>query len=675
MVKKIQFLAVILLLTLFPAGLSAQCYELLWSDEFEYTGFPDPAYWTFETGGGGWGNNELQYYKANDPDNSWVADGKLTITAINESFGGRNYTSARLITRDKFSFQYGKIEARMKLPYSKGLWAAFWAMGQNIGEVGWPDCGEIDIMEFIGGGNNDKQIHSTLHWDNNGHQSYGQGYTLPTGIFADTFHIITTEWTPTTIRTYVDGIQFYVIDIRASFLSEFHQDFFILLNLAVGGNWPGAPDGTSVFPNTFEIDYVRVYKTTTEISDIPIEGENSLAQKAANKQFSLPFVDGWTYSWSVPGDAEILTGQGTENITVNWGCNAGQVNCSVVGSCETYEFSKDILLENVIHGPMFIGENEENVLLYIDSLTESSFQWTVPTDATIVSGQGTDSIIVNWGSSFDNLQLEITNSCGTYATSYQAVKKGQYPYPDINQPHLIPGVIEAVDFDYGGEGVSYHDSSPGNTGPGVRQDTDVDTESNDNGSPNVGWTVAGEWLEYTVKVETDSFYVINMRVATDNASGGPFSILFNDEVRLSGISVANTGGWDAFITKKLGIVYLTEEDTVMRVQFNSGGFNIGKITITPTTDPTGIEKLLSDKKVEIYPVPATETLNIQGEIQITRVSLMDMKGRYIKDIKGLQDTKYVLDIRNYTKGIYILRIETRDGTVSYKKIIINQVNK
>lgn len=234
--------------------------SLVWSDEFDYTGLPDPSKWNMETGGGGWGNNELQYY-TNSENNAMVENGVLTITAREEEYGGRDYTSARMTTQNKFDFKYGKIEARIKLPYGQGLWPAFWMLGKNINTVGWPECGETDIMEMVGGTGNDNTCHSTLHWEHNGeHAQYGDSYSLPSGIFADDFHIFSVEWDTQEIRGYMDGTRYFVADITPSQLSEFHNNFFIILNVAVGGNWPGPPNASTTFPQTMEVDYVRVYQ-------------------------------------------------------------------------------------------------------------------------------------------------------------------------------------------------------------------------------------------------------------------------------------------------------------------------------------------------------------------------------------------------------------------------------
>ncbi|HPR57536.1 MAG TPA: family 16 glycosylhydrolase [Bacteroidales bacterium] len=233
---------------------------LVWAEEFNYTGMPDPAKWNMETGGTGWGNNELQYYTDSET-NAYVENGLLTITAREEAVGGRDYTSARITTQEKFDFKYGRIEARIKLPYGQGLWPAFWMLGTNINTAGWPACGEIDIMEMVGGTGGDNTCHATIHWDNDGeHAQYGLSHTLASGIFADDFHVFGVKWDAQEIKAYMDDVEYYVADITPDALSEFQNNFFIILNIAVGGNWPGPPNATTEFPQTMQVDWVRVYQ-------------------------------------------------------------------------------------------------------------------------------------------------------------------------------------------------------------------------------------------------------------------------------------------------------------------------------------------------------------------------------------------------------------------------------
>ncbi len=226
---------------------------LVWSDEFNYTGSPDPSKWVFDIGNNnGWGNGEAQYY-TNRPENATVSNGTLKITAIKEAFSGFNYTSARILTQGKFDVKYGRIEARLKLPAIGGGWPAFWMLGSNFPQVGWPACGEIDIMEMVG--NQINKIYAALHFP--GH-SGGQG-TIGTTInptATTEFHVYSITWNASSIIWYIDGIQFAQYANSASI--PYNHNFFMLLNVAVGGSFGGAisPDFTTA---QMEVDYVRVY--------------------------------------------------------------------------------------------------------------------------------------------------------------------------------------------------------------------------------------------------------------------------------------------------------------------------------------------------------------------------------------------------------------------------------
>lgn len=234
-------------------------YTLVWNDEF--TGTSLSADWTQEigTGSSGWGNNELEYYRA---ENTTVGEGVLTITAKEENYNGQNYTSSRIKTQGVKSFKYGRIDVRAALPYGKGLWPALWMLGDNITSVGWPACGEIDIMELIGGGTvNNRTVYGTIHWDDGGnHASYGGSKSLSTGTFADEFHVFSIIWDANSINFLLDDVVYRTADITPAGLSEFHENFFLIFNVAVGGNWPGSPDGTTIFPQYMYVDYVRVFQ-------------------------------------------------------------------------------------------------------------------------------------------------------------------------------------------------------------------------------------------------------------------------------------------------------------------------------------------------------------------------------------------------------------------------------
>jgi beta-glucanase (GH16 family) len=244
-------------------------YQLVWADEFNGVdgSAPDATKWAIQTGGGGWGNNELESYTAR-PANVQVSGGNLVITAIKEDYTGtdgiaRHYTSARLQTKGLFSQQYGRFEARIQVPKGQGMWPAFWMLGNNIDTARWPACGEIDIMENIG--KEPSMVHGTLHAPGYPPEGYTAAYTLPNSQnFADGFHVFAAEWEPQQIRLYVDR-NLYATDTQSASPAPNgwpfdSQPFFMLLNLAVGGAWPGNPDATTQFPQQMLVDYVRVYQ-------------------------------------------------------------------------------------------------------------------------------------------------------------------------------------------------------------------------------------------------------------------------------------------------------------------------------------------------------------------------------------------------------------------------------
>jgi beta-glucanase (GH16 family) len=228
---------------------------LVFSDEFNTNGAPDPTKWGYETGtgSGGWGNNELEYYTTR-PENSIVQGGVLKIIALKENYMGSSYTSARLLSKGKYSFKYGRMEIRAKFPTGIGTWPAGWMMGDNINNVGWPACGEIDVVEHLGRDLN--KIYGTLHYPGrSGGNADGNTIMIPDATTA--FHTYSVEWSPASVKLYVDAQLFHTVTNSATL--PFNQNFFILLNLAIGGNFGGAVD-PALTSATYEIDYIRVYQ-------------------------------------------------------------------------------------------------------------------------------------------------------------------------------------------------------------------------------------------------------------------------------------------------------------------------------------------------------------------------------------------------------------------------------
>ena len=235
--------------------------QLVMSDEFNVDGAPNPALWSYNlgTGSNGWGNNELQYY-TDRPQNIKIEDGMLKITAIKESFLGSAYTSARILSKGKYEKKYGRMEARIKLPIGKGLWPAFWMLGANSDTEIWPQCGEIDIMEYLG--SSPTKVLGTVHGPGySGGQSISKEYILTNDRFDNDFHVFGIEWDENYINFYVDDVLYNQItpeDVPGEWV--FNQPFYFILNMAVGGNLPGSPNSETRFPQTMMVDYVRVYQ-------------------------------------------------------------------------------------------------------------------------------------------------------------------------------------------------------------------------------------------------------------------------------------------------------------------------------------------------------------------------------------------------------------------------------
>jgi beta-glucanase (GH16 family) len=252
-----------------PVGATSSQWSLTWSDEFSSASgsAPDPGKWTYDLGGKGWGNQELETYTSRTQ-NAQIQNGNLVITALQENYTGtdgitRSYTSARLKTQTRFTQAYGRFEARIKIPKGQGIWPAFWMLGNDITQNGWPKCGEIDIMENIG--REPGTIHGSLHGPSSVANTSDSTSTvsLPAGQnYSDDFHIYGIEWEPGAVRFYVDSENY--ANIRQSQWPAggqwvFDHPFFIIVNLAVGGVWPGIPDTSTQFPQQMLVDYVRVY--------------------------------------------------------------------------------------------------------------------------------------------------------------------------------------------------------------------------------------------------------------------------------------------------------------------------------------------------------------------------------------------------------------------------------
>jgi beta-glucanase (GH16 family) len=236
--------------------------KLVWSDDFDYAGMPDSSKWSYDIGGHGWGNNEKQYYTSKELKNAAVENGMLTITATKENFESSSYTSARLVTKNKGDWKYGRIEVKAKLPKGRGLWPAIWMLPTAMEYGGWPKSGEIDIMEHVG--YLPDSIFGTVH---TGAYNHAIGTQKGSSVFADDvadqFHVYTLDWNEERINIYIDDKLYFTFNNEKKSSQEwpFDKTFYLVLNVAVGGNW-GGKEGIddTVFPQKMQVDYVRVYQ-------------------------------------------------------------------------------------------------------------------------------------------------------------------------------------------------------------------------------------------------------------------------------------------------------------------------------------------------------------------------------------------------------------------------------
>ena len=546
------------LLLLYLLGITqaeAQCVDMtnctmVFSDDFDGNTL-DLTKWTPLVGDGsaqgipGWGNNELQFYQA---ENAIVDGQNLTIEAREEFVGGYNYTSARIISEYKFDFTYGRIEMRAKMPIGQGMWPAFWMfftdppppppVGQTaVGEYGgWAASGEIDIMEYLG--NAPEEVFGTIHFGQPfpGNQFDSELFPNPMNInFNDDFHVFAVEWEPGEMRWYVDNILYATKNTwwsnGGNYPAPFDKDFHILLNLAVGGNLPGPPDATTAFPQEFVIDYVRVYQSLdlpTATITSPTDGSNPAA--------------------------------GPLTITADASANLGVASVQF------------------LQGDLVLGED-----------TSAPYELSL---ANVAEGPY-------------RIRALVTDTAGNinYSDFIEINVGGAAQGPYAMQAAAIPGVVEAENFDTGGQGVASNDNDPvanlgsqdfAGIGNIYRNPDGVDLEptSDTGGGSNVGFINTGEWLEYTVNVATAGEYDVIARVASEGG-GGSFSLEFDGVDKTGTIGFPATGGFQTWADVVKENIVLEAGVQVMRLNFLASNFNINKMIFVPA-DPSSGEKVVFD---------------------------------------------------------------------------------
>ena len=370
------------------------CPRVVWADEFDGTSL-DLNKWSYQVGDGcaegicGWGNNELQYYQS---ENVTVSGGMLKIEARQQRVRNKQYTSGRIRSLSKGEWTFGRFEARIRLTQGQGIWPAFWMLPTDEVYGGWPQSGEIDVMENVG--HEPDVVHGTIHfgdpWPAN--QNSGASFRLHEGIFADGFHEFAIEKEAGVIRWFVDGV-LYSSKTTADtdpFLWPFDERFHFLLNVAVGGNWPGNPDATTVFPQVLQVDYVRVYDGNKP----HIAGDRVVAHEEAGVAYSVGnAAAGSSYSWSVPAGATIVSGQGTSSIVVDWGSEGGAIIAQVGSSCGSTNLILEVQVEEPYEREFSFENFDEPASMTLDVATGTLVEVANPDPSGInpsaLSGQYT----------------------------------------------------------------------------------------------------------------------------------------------------------------------------------------------------------------------------------------------------------------------------------------------
>jgi len=404
---KTRKIYLLLLLLLMPQLASSQCEILLWEENFDGTEVNTET-WNIAYDNLGGGNNELQYYTPR-AENVYIEDGNLVLKALKENFEDRIFTSGKITTKNHFDFKYGRIEGSMKLAEGQGMWPAFWMLPAENVYGSWPNSGEIDIMELVG--HEPNIVWGTLHIGPPWFYTNGSD-TLETGNFSDDFHKFSIEWFEDSIKWYRDDILYSMKTkddlTKPEQWNRYQERFYLILNLAVGGDWPGPPNATTVFPQTMMVDYVRVYGDPA-VQEIRALG--TAYPNAKNVSYTFPNIPGATFNWTLPTGVTAVAGEGTHEITVDWGCDPGTISLDVSSlSCDDQHYDLAVTFDEItIAGDTTLFQLEPAVYS-IPELEGTTYTWEYP-DGSVIEGTPDDSLIITWGCDAGYVKVDIFNAC------------------------------------------------------------------------------------------------------------------------------------------------------------------------------------------------------------------------------------------------------------------------
>ncbi len=587
---------------------AAQCPTLVWSDEFNATTL-DQTKWSYQIGDGcdinlcQWGNNELQWYAQ---ENVTVSNGTLKITAKRETIQNRNYTSGRIRTLSKADIKYGRIEARMKMPVGQGLWPAFWMLPTDNVYGGWPQSGELDIVEYLG--HEKATTHGTIHygnpWPNN--RSLTKNFTLTEGGLNDDFHVYAIEWTENDIKWFLDGFLFSTIT-RNDLGSErwpFDQKFHFLLNFAVGGNWPGNPNGSTVFPQAFEVDYVRVYNL---VGAPYLSGPQKVPFMATNRTYSINnFPTGAAIVWTVPTGATVVSGNGTKDIVINWGTTGGKVTATVTNTCGVYKFELGVQVE----GNFSTGIILEN----FDSV-------------------GRITRTFNTGTFTDDFPTPSKNAVNGSALSGKYVRSAAQQYDVL--VYDVADVTNGADFTSSEKKFYIDILTAAPVGTNILLQLENKTQAQSTNYP------IGRHSRYTA-------------VTTKQNEWERLSFVFTDRP-------------DAAVSHQAinQFIFLFAPNTNSGATYYFDNFEIYTKKSVSTLD------LADDKTLKIAPNPASDILFVSADKNkaIDRLEIVDITGKRFSFQNNIHKSDYQLNIKHLQTGIYYLHVSFTDATQLTKAFV------
>jgi beta-glucanase (GH16 family) len=655
-VNKLRINIILIFLTFLLINISGQNsnYHLVWSDEFKTDGNLNSKYWTKEIMASP-PNNELEYY-VDSLKNSFIKSGNLYLRAFKENKGDKKYTSARLITSKKVDWTYGKLEVRAKLPKGFGTWPAIWMLYTNPTYGGWPSSGEIDIMEHVG--KDEGNVHASAHGD---YYNFLSGHVTKTSTYylkdaCTSFHDYICEWTPDTVKVYVDNKKIFAFGNEHKGWERwpYDHDFFLILNVAIGGDWGGTVND-AIFANDSSVqmvvDYVRLYKRT---SDFKITGL-SVIQENLTTNYSVPYYPGFSYKWTLPANAVALTKTDSSKIKLKWGCSSDTISVKIKKDNDSSIIKLPVSLSQLeVHGKIWVDPNVKSVKYYADSLPGTKFKWTADEGINFIGPDSTKNVCVYFDKE-GRIMADITTGCNIYKDTINVrFGDGQFPYPDSAITMTIPGKIVVANFDYGGEGISYHDTEKANQGNKYRLTEGVDIESNDGGY-TLGWFNAGEWVEYTVYIADSGSY--NAAIRASSSGGGSFDIVIDGKV-VKSVAIPNTGAWTTFTTTNVKNINLPVGKHILQITSN-GGFNLGNITFSKAL---AVERLQLEE-IKLFPNPANSIIQITSGKQILsapEVYSIDGKIQKIK-VSQFSSSSCSLNISSLRQGLYFIKIKRENG--------------